>query len=124
MHIISEATNDGVDERLFELEVAGDRVPGVFWVPAGASGSRPLVLMGHGGSQHKKVEPLVARARRYVRHLGFAVAGALTMIVLLRTVERASWPGAIALALGSTAAVVWLFGHMLGMVLPRGPWGW
>jgi pimeloyl-ACP methyl ester carboxylesterase len=30
--------------------------------------------MGHGGSQHKKVESLVARARRYVRRFGFAVA--------------------------------------------------
>jgi dienelactone hydrolase len=74
MHIISEATTDGVEERLFELEVAGERVPGVLWVPAGASGSRPLVLMGHGGSQHKKVDTLVARGRRYVKHLGFAVA--------------------------------------------------
>src|SRR5215475_5366360 len=74
MHIISEATNDGVEERLFSLDVTGERVPGVLWTPAGASGSRPLVLMGHGGSQHKKVDTLVARARRYVRGLGFAVA--------------------------------------------------
>jgi pimeloyl-ACP methyl ester carboxylesterase len=74
MHIISEATNDGVEERLFSLDVTGERVPGVLWTPAGASGTRPLVLMGHGGSQHKKVDTLVARARRYVKHLGFAVA--------------------------------------------------
>jgi len=74
MYIISETTNDGVDERLFDLEVDGERVPGVLWVPANASGSRPLVLMGHGGSQNKKVDTLVARARRYAKHLGFAVA--------------------------------------------------
>jgi dienelactone hydrolase len=74
MHIISETTNNGVDERQFDLEVDGDRVPGVLWVPANASGSRPLVLMGHGGSQNKKVDTLVARARRYVSGLGFAVA--------------------------------------------------
>ena len=30
----------------------------------------------------------------------------------------------IALAVASSAAVVWLFGHVLGMALPRGPWGW
>jgi dienelactone hydrolase len=30
--------------------------------------------MGHGGSQHKKVDTLLARARRYVRHFGYAVA--------------------------------------------------
>ena len=62
-------------------------------------------------------------------YLGFAVAGALTMLVLLRTVEQTSWLESIALALAATAAVVWLFGHMLGMVLPRGVlslglWGW
>jgi pimeloyl-ACP methyl ester carboxylesterase len=73
MRIVSETTTNGVDERLFELDVAGERVPGVLWTPAGASGSRPLVLMGHGGSQHKKVDTLEARGRRYAKHLNFAV---------------------------------------------------
>jgi poly(3-hydroxybutyrate) depolymerase len=73
MHVIGETTTDGVAERVFELEVAGDRVPGVLWCPADASGGRPLLLMGHGGSQHKKVQTLVARARRYVTAHGFAV---------------------------------------------------
>jgi putative tricarboxylic transport membrane protein len=59
-----------------------------------------------------------------VDYLGFAVASALTMMVLLRTIERSSWSGSIALALGSVAVVVWLFGQVLGMPLPRGPWGW
>lgn len=57
-------------------------------------------------------------------YLGFAITGTLTMIVLLRTVEQTSWLGSIALAVASSAAVVWLFGHVLGMALPRGPWGW
>jgi dienelactone hydrolase len=74
MRIVFEEVADGVHERLFELDVDGERVPGVAWSPAGATGSRPLVLMGHGGSQHKKVDTLVARARRYVGGLGFAVA--------------------------------------------------
>ena len=56
--------------------------------------------------------------------LGFATAGAITMIVLLRTVERSSWLGSLALTIGSVAGVMWLFGHVLGMALPRGPWGW
>jgi dienelactone hydrolase len=73
MRIVSEDVADGVQERLFELDVDGDQVPGVIWCPAGATGSRPLVLMGHGGTQHKKVDTLVARARRYARTLGFAV---------------------------------------------------
>jgi hypothetical protein len=57
-------------------------------------------------------------------YLGFAATGAVTMIILLRTVEDTNWAAAIALALGSVVAVVWLFGHVLGMALPRGPWGW
>ncbi|HEX5120792.1 MAG TPA: alpha/beta hydrolase [Pseudonocardiaceae bacterium] len=74
MRITAEHTEKGVTERDFELEVAGDRVPGVLWAPADASGPRPLVLMGHGGTQHKRVDTHVARARHYVRALGFAVA--------------------------------------------------
>ncbi len=74
MRITGESTADGVTESLFELEVAGERVPGVLWAPADATGPRPLVLMGHGGSQHKKVDTLVARGRRYARKLGFAAA--------------------------------------------------
>jgi putative tricarboxylic transport membrane protein len=59
-----------------------------------------------------------------IPHLGFAAASAITMIVLLRTVERSSWIGSIALTIGTVVGVMWLFGHALGMPLPRGPWGW
>lgn len=57
-------------------------------------------------------------------YAGFALTGALAMMVLLRTAGDTSWPGSIALALLSIAIVLWLFGHVLGMALPRGPWGW
>lgn len=57
-------------------------------------------------------------------HLGFAISGAAAMMILLRTVERAHWAESVALSLGSVALVVWLFGQVLGMALPRGPWGW
>jgi dienelactone hydrolase len=67
-----ERTADGVTERLFDLSVAGERVPGVIWAPEGADGPRPLVLMGHGGSQHKKIGSLAARARIYARKFGYA----------------------------------------------------
>jgi pimeloyl-ACP methyl ester carboxylesterase len=70
MRFTSETTSNGVSERLFTL----DHIPGVLWSPAGAAGSRPLVLLGHGGGQHKKAPGLVARARRYVTACGFAVA--------------------------------------------------
>jgi hypothetical protein len=59
-----------------------------------------------------------------VDYLGFVLASTVTMLVLLRTIERSSWIGSIALTVGSVAAVVWIFGHLLGMPLPRGPWGW
>jgi hypothetical protein len=59
-----------------------------------------------------------------IPYLGFAAAAAITMIVLLRTVERSSWIGSIALTIAAVAGVMWLFGHALGMPLPRGPWGW
>jgi pimeloyl-ACP methyl ester carboxylesterase len=70
MRFTSETTSNGVSERLFSL----DDIHGVLWSPAGAAGSRPLVLLGHGGGQHKKASGPVARARRYVTACGFAVA--------------------------------------------------
>jgi hypothetical protein len=57
-------------------------------------------------------------------YLGFSVTSFITMIILLRAVDQSSWLGAITLAFLSTASVFWLFGQMLGMALPRGPWGW
>jgi dienelactone hydrolase len=74
MNFVSETATDGVMERIFELNVNGECVPGVIWSPGTASGSRPLVLMGHGGSQHKKVAGIMSRAIKYVSALGFAVA--------------------------------------------------
>jgi dienelactone hydrolase len=70
MHFISQTVTDGVSQQLFTL---GD-LPGVLWTPAGASGPRPLVLIGHGGGQHKTGPGVVGRARRYVTECGFAAA--------------------------------------------------
>jgi dienelactone hydrolase len=70
MHILSRTVSDGVSEQLFTL---GD-IPGVLWTPAGAAGPRGLVLLGHGGGQHKKAPGVAARAHRYVMKCGFAVA--------------------------------------------------
>jgi putative tricarboxylic transport membrane protein len=55
--------------------------------------------------------------------LGFAAAGVLTMMILLKLVERTGWLQSIALSVGSVAAVIGLFDKLLGMPLPRGPWG-
>ena len=73
MEFTDERTEHGVTRRSFEVTVAGERVPAVIWAPEGAKGARPLVLMGHGGSQHKKTPTLSARARAYARRLGYAI---------------------------------------------------
>jgi dienelactone hydrolase len=70
MRFTSETSNVGISEQLFTL----DDIPGVLWTPEDAAGSRPLILMGHGGGQHKKAPGIVARARRFVAECGFAVA--------------------------------------------------
>ncbi|MEW9533288.1 dienelactone hydrolase family protein [Microbispora sp. NPDC049125] len=69
MRFISQASSDGVTEQLFTL----GEIPGVLWTPDGAAGSRPLILMGHGGGQHKKAPGVVAHARRFVAECDFAV---------------------------------------------------
>ena len=71
MRFTSEASSSGdVCEQLFTL----GEIPGVLWTPAGAAGTRPLILMGHGGGQHKKTPGIVASARRFVTECGFAAA--------------------------------------------------
>lgn len=69
MRFTSETSANGVVERDF---VVGE-VPGVLWSPASGAESAPLVLMGHGGGQHKKTPALVARARDAVTRWGFTV---------------------------------------------------
>ncbi|HTU07216.1 MAG TPA: alpha/beta hydrolase [Trebonia sp.] len=70
MRFSAETTADGVTERLFTV---GD-VPGAVWAPAGATGPRPLVLLGHGGAGYRTAPSIVSRARRYVTGSGYAVA--------------------------------------------------
>jgi pimeloyl-ACP methyl ester carboxylesterase len=68
MRFESTTASDGVCEQDFIL---GD-IPGVLWSAAGADGGRPLVLLGHGGGQHRRGPGLVARARRLATGCGFA----------------------------------------------------
>jgi len=51
----NNASKNGVQERGFTLEVDGRTVPGVYWSPEDGNSER-LVLLGHGGTTHKKVE--------------------------------------------------------------------
>lgn len=57
-------------------------------------------------------------------YLGFAIASAITTFVLLQTVERSRAIESLVLSVVSVTAVMYLFGRLLGMTLPRGPWGW
>ncbi|MEY2468514.1 MAG: hypothetical protein QOF21_1212 [Actinomycetota bacterium] len=73
MDIVSETAKYGVTERRFDLKVDDELVPGVMWLPEGATGGRPKVLFGHGGSQHKKVPHFRSFAKRLAAH-GWASA--------------------------------------------------
>lgn len=59
LHLVSHTTSDGVTTR--EL-VLGD-VTAVLWAPERAAPGIPLVLLGHGGGQHRHHPALSGRAR-------------------------------------------------------------
>jgi dienelactone hydrolase len=67
-------TSKGVTERGFDLEHSGRSVPGIVWTAEEAKGPTPVVLIGHGGSGHKREPHILALARRLVRHHGIAAA--------------------------------------------------
>jgi pimeloyl-ACP methyl ester carboxylesterase len=64
---------EGVVERRFDLDVETRRVPGILWTPQGAEGPRPIVLIGHGATRHKRVDHILALARHLVSRHQFAV---------------------------------------------------
>ncbi|WP_235031100.1 dienelactone hydrolase family protein [Nonomuraea solani] len=66
----SPTSTDGVTEQSFTL----GEITGVLFTPEGATGPRPLILMGHGGGQHKKAPGVLAGAQRFAAEGGFAVA--------------------------------------------------
>jgi dienelactone hydrolase len=72
MDIVSEVTEKGVTERRFDVKVGDDVVPGIAWLPEGAGTATPTILIGHGGTQHKRVPNVLSLGRRVVRHLGWA----------------------------------------------------
>jgi len=72
MDVLGEKVEQGVVEQRFDLRVDGDTVPGIRWNPEGATGPRPTILIGHGGTQHKRVPNVLGLARRFVRHLGYS----------------------------------------------------
>jgi dienelactone hydrolase len=69
---LDEQVIDGVFERSFRVTGPGGRVPGVLWLPPPASTPVPLVLLGHGGSGHKRTPRVIEHARWFVTHAGLA----------------------------------------------------
>ena len=57
----------GVREQRFDVQSQGRRVPGLLWTAEEGPGG-PLVLLGHGGSLHKRADYILSTARRLVRH--------------------------------------------------------
>ena len=62
---IGESVSEGgVTERRFDLERESGTVPGILWTPAEYDRPVPLVLMGHGGSGHKRSDRQLMLGRR------------------------------------------------------------
>lgn len=70
MDIVNEVVERGVVERRVDLRVDDRIVPGIHWLPEEAASAYPTVLLGHGGTQHKRAPNVLALARSLVRHLG------------------------------------------------------
>jgi dienelactone hydrolase len=62
---IGESISEGgVTERRFDLEHESGTVPGILWTPTEHDCRVPLVLMGHGGSGHKRSDRQLMLGRR------------------------------------------------------------
>lgn len=70
LQFTAESSSNGMLERDFSV---GD-VPGVLWSPASGIVRAPLILLGHGGGNHKKHPAMAGRAQRLVTGCGFHVA--------------------------------------------------
>jgi dienelactone hydrolase len=64
----------GVTEHPFRLPGPDGPIPGILWSPATARTRRPLVLLGHGGSGHKRSPRILELATWFVVHAGLSAA--------------------------------------------------
>jgi len=70
-------------------------VPGILWLPSAPSGPVPLVLIGHGGSQHKRSAGPQELAEVLVRDHGFAAAAIDGPVHGERRTDRGVDPAAV-----------------------------
>ena len=61
LQFTAESSSNGMLERDFTV----GEVPGVLWSPASGAGQAPLILMAHGGGNHKKHPAMSGRAQRW-----------------------------------------------------------
>jgi dienelactone hydrolase len=71
MQVLNRVAEQGVVEERFDLPVEDAVVPGIIWSPENAAAPGPTILIGHGGTQHKRTPNVLGLARRFVRHLGY-----------------------------------------------------
>ena len=69
-HFTAETTSNGVVQHDFTM----GEVTGALWSPESGADRAPLVLMGHGGGNHRKSPAMTGRAQLLVAHGGFHVA--------------------------------------------------
>jgi dienelactone hydrolase len=55
----------GVTEHRFAIERGTGKIPGILWTPTDHAGMVPLVMLGHGGSGHKRADRQLMLARRF-----------------------------------------------------------
>lgn len=66
------AVREGAVEQAFQLVRAASRVPGVLWRPSPPVPAPAVVLLGHGGSGHKRSERIAGLARWFAAQAGLA----------------------------------------------------
>ena len=77
MKFLNETTSRGVRERGFEIERDGRPIPAIAWTPEAAQAPTPLVLIGHGGSGHKREDHILSLASDFsITSLGKEVCSA------------------------------------------------
>ncbi len=64
---------EGSEERSFTVQREDSKIPGIFWQPEVTSAAAPVMLLGHGGSGHKRNERMLMLGRLFSGTYGWCV---------------------------------------------------